>query len=562
MKMKKKKITIAVLFGVLVALILLYFLVIAPLMENQGTQTIEPATPQEGEGLYYGSLTMFPVIKDDDVISITITNSHGTFSFENKISESSGNYALRLAEYPRLTLNSKILTELRVYALNTQCVNPEPLRDCSPEMMAKYGVTKDTCTATYTVKFKENGEEKSHTVYIGDKTLAASGSYFATVEGRDVIYEVDSGIEGGILLAQTDFVDTLIASQYTSTEVVYEVNKILIGNSGTSTPFVGIGANRIENADTVMVKYTVQYPTNAKNVSASTDYISKALNALLVNFTGSRVVQIDPDEQTRAKYGLDASSTKKIVSVGTFDDKEFVFTLSQKMKNENGVDCYYLYAGPATDKDVALIIEVTALGYEFLEEENAIKWVATNSFEAGFTKYIYENAEVGESGVADITISANTNAIKDFKDKFILEHSPHPTDASKGDILTVTSESGRYTFVDLTNVEDSSYKNEFRNFYAIMVNYPMPNRFNTMTAAEREAKKTQENLILSIRVTLNDGTKMGYDYYKLDAANVMCEFFDDKNPEPTVVFDTTIQHVDIFATALSQLVSGEHVEKH
>ncbi|MBQ2809912.1 MAG: DUF4340 domain-containing protein [Clostridia bacterium] len=562
MKTKKKQITIIVLALVLIALILLYFLVIAPLIEENTTNKRPPAEAHEGEGLYYGVLTMYPTIDEDDVVLLTINNSHGTYSFINKIDEKTGSLKLALAKYPRLELDSSAISSLRIYTLNTQCVTNEPLRDCSPEMMEQYGVTRESCTMSYTVKFRDGDTEREHTVFIGDKTLSSDGSYFATVEGRNVIYEIDDGLESGLFIKQTDFVNPLIAAHYTDTEVVYEVNKILIGHSNSATPFVGIGATRVESKDTLLVNYTVQYPTNAKDVTASSSYISSALSKLLVSFTANKVVEIDPSEETKDKYGFGDSDVKKLISIGTFSDKEYIYNISQKQTGEDGREYYYLLSPAQTSKDVALILELSAENYEFLEQENAIKWIATNSFEAGFKKYIYAKEDIGESGVKDISIFANTNALKNFSDKFILTYSPHPTNPDKDDVLTVTSESGKYTFVEDTDANEVAYENEFNNFYAILVNYPMPNRFNTMTEAEREAAKTQEKLVLSIRVTLNDGTKMGYDYYMLDSANVMCEFFDDKTKEPKIVFDTTIQQVNILATALNQLISGEHVEKH
>lgn len=560
MKIKNKKITIIVLACALVALILLYFFVIAPLLDEQSS-TRPPVDAQDGEGVYYGTLTMYPEIKQNDVISITVNNSHGTYSLVNRIDEKTGSLALTLEKYPTLRLSTSALSALRIYTLNTQCKTNEPLRNCTPEKMAQYGVTKETCSLSYTIKYKDNGTEREHTVYIGDRTLSASGSYFATVEGRSTIYEISSGLDGGLLLAKEDFVDPLIASYYNNSEVVYEVNKILIGNSSASVPYVGIGATRVDSKETILVKYTVQYPVKAKNVSASSSYISTALTQLLVGFTGNRVAEIDPSEETREKYGLGLNDDKKFVSIGTFDEKEYIFTISHKRTNEDG-EWYYVLVPAATSRDVALIVEVSAVGYEFLEEENAVKWVATNSYEAGFTKYIYENSDVGESGVADITISANTGAVKNFNEKFILTHSPHPTDPSKDKILTVTSESGKYYFKDDIDASEAAYKNEFKNFYAILVTYPMPNRFNTMSQAEIDAKKTSDNLLLSVRVTLNDGTKIGYDYYELDATNIMCEFFDEKNEAPRVVFDTTAPQLNILVTALNQLISGEHVEKH
>ena len=75
--------------------------------------------------------------------------------------------------------------------------------------------------------------------------------------------------------------------------------------------------------------------------------------------------------------------------------------------------------------------------------------------------------------------------------------------------------------------------------------------------------KKEENLILSITVILNDGTEMGYNYYKLDSASAMCEFYDEDTPKdsPKIVFDTTVEHIDILSNALKQLINGEKVTK-
>ena len=561
MKMKKKQITVIALAGVLVAIALLYFLVIAPLMDEN-----DPDKPQletaPGEGVYYGYLMMYPEIATNDVISITVNNSHGSFTFNNKISEDTGKRTLALADYPRLKLSTSALSSLRVYTLNTQCRTNEPMRDCSPETMASYGVTRDTCQASYTVRFYEGEQEKEYTVFIGDKTLSAKGSYFATVEGRDVIYEIDSGLEGGLFIAKEDFVDPLIGAIYSETEVVYEIQRIMIGKSNSSLPFVGVEASRKETDESINVSHSILFPTNASKVTANSNYVSSALNSLLVSFTGDKIVEIDPSEETCKKYGLGKDDTLIVANLRTFGLKEYQYTMSSLMTDEDGGKYYYLLTTPQTSRDVAVIVRIPAAGYEFLESENAIKWVATNSVEAGFVKYIYANEEAGESGVKDISIMSNTSALKSFNEKFILKYEPHPTDSKKGEVLTVTTESGRYTFTDNLEATLAEDKNQFNNFYAIMVNYPMPNRFNTLSEAERAAVKTQENLILSIRITMNDGATMGYDYYKIDSANVMCEFFDEKITTPTVVFDTTVEHINILATALNQLISGEKVEKH
>ncbi len=563
--MKKKKITIVVLSCLLVALIPIYFFVVAPLINQEDDPEDEPVFVGEGEALYYGkTLMMYPEIETKNIISITINNSSGQISFGTKISEESGNRVLVLADYPRLPLADMPMSSLRVYTLNTQCESNEPLRDCTPEQMAQYGVTEDTCKASYTIKYYENDVEKEHTVYIGNKTLSSSGSYFVGVKGRNVIYKIGSDLEAGLFISKTDFVNPLIASLYNDTDVVFEIERIMIGESSASLPFVGINATKDESKkDSISVDYSIQFPTNAVGVTASSDYIAKALSKLLVSFSGDKVVEIDPSDETLRKYGFGSDASTKVVSLRTFALKEYRYILSQKTRAEDGADYYYLLSEPATEKDVPLIIRIPATGYEFLESENAIKWVATNSVDSGFTKYIVADEEEGESGVREITIKTNTGALMGFEDTFILTYSPHPTDPSKNDVLKVTSASGRYTFEDNLEALYSEDRNQFNNFYAMLVNYPYPNRFNTMTDEQRQEAKQEEKLILSIRITLNDGTEMGYDYYKLDSASVMCEFFDENTPKesPKIVFDTTVEHIDILANALKQLINGEKVEK-
>ena len=563
--MKKKKITVIVLSCLLVALIPIYFFVIAPLVNGDDSGDDEPPYVAEGESLYYGkTLMMYPEIEVNNLISLTINNEKGTVSFKTKISETSGKKVMALSDYPYLPLADMPMSSLRVYTLNTQCESNEPLRDCTPEQMAQYGVTEATCKASYTVKYYENNIEKEHTVYIGNKTLSSDGSYFVSVKGRNVIYKIGSALEEGLFISKVDFVNPLIASIYSDTDVVFEIERIMIGDSNATLPFIGINATKDESkADSLTVDYAIQFPANAVGVTASANYISNALSKLLVSFTGDKVMEIDPDDETCKKYGFGTDAPTKVVSLRTYELQEYRFMMSQKMTGEDGVECYYLLTDVQKDTDVPLIIRIPATGYEFLESENAIKWLATNSVDAGFTKYINADNEEGESGVKQITIKTNTPSLKNFEETFFLEYSPHPTDSKKNDVLKVTSASGKYVFEDDLNAFYSEDRNQFNNFYAMLVTYPYPNRFNTMTDEEKAAAKKPENLVLSITVVLNDGTEMGYNYYKLDSASAMCEFYDENTPKdsPKIVFDTTIEHIDILSNALKQLINGEKVTK-
>lgn len=563
-KSKKTTIITISLACLFVVLALLWVFVIKPLTE-EGEEERAPIVPVGGESTYYGNLSLYPSIDVKDVISITVKNEHGTLDFISRLDPVTVTRQLRLSQYPTLKLSDEVLTNLRVPTLISMCTSNEPLRDLTEEKMAVYGVTPETCTASWTIKYYAGIEQKEHTVYVGKKSPNSVSSYFVAVEGRNVVYELGALLKDGLFVEKEAFVSTAIDPVYTETEAIYNVKRIMIGHSNAELPFIAINATRQQFEDSINIKHSVIFPTNASGVYANTTYISDVFSKLLVAFKGDKVVSIDPDAEAKAKYGLAETDVKKIIYIEAFGAGETTQTLdlgifiSQLKTGEDNLPYYYVLVSDNEEGAVPIIIRLPALEYSFLEESNAVKWVATNSLDAGFRKYIYANEQEGESGVESVEIMTNTNALKNFSDKFILSTTPHPDKADKA-ILSVSSQSGLYSFVD-DWTKEAGERNQFNNFYSMLINYPMPNRFNTMSEAEREALKTDDKLVLRVRVKMKDGTELGYDYYKIDSANVMCEFFDDKNPTPRVVFDTTTEHINILATALKQLINGEQVER-
>ena len=567
-RLKKSTRTAIITSSVAIALVILvplWVFLIGPLLtvDNSG-ESSSVVTPVEGEGTYYGNLSLYPSIDVKDIISIKVNNDFGELEFISHLDPDTVTRELRLKQYPSLDLDDSVLSYLRVPVLIAMCTSNTPLRNLTPEQMATYHTTPETCIASFTVEYYEGATQKSQTVYIGDRSPSSVSSRFVSVAGRNSVYEIASMLESGLLIPKEGFVNPLINSMYSETEAVYAIKTIMIGNSGAPKPYIGIGATKQEFQDSLVIKHTVRFPDIANGVAADTTYISDVITKLLVSFKGESVVVIDPTAEEKEKYGVSINSSTKTIYIDTFDTSggkslDLGITISQLQTDEEGNSYYYILTSDE-GSDIPLIVRISGKDYEFLEEKNAIKWIATNSIDSGFTKYIYENEQEGESGVASIEILSNTGALRDFHDIFYLSTAPHPTKEGKL-TLTVTTQSGLYTFADNLDAELSEDKNQFNNFYSVLVNYPMPNRFNTMSEEQRQALKTPENLVLSLRVTMKDGTVLGYDYYKIDSANVMCEFFDEKNTTPRVVFDTTTEHINILATALKQLISGEKVEK-
>ncbi len=563
-KTKKTTIITASLVALFVALFFVWLFVIKPLTEEEENEPVV-VTPLEGESTYYGNLSLYPSIDVKDLISITVTNEHGTFDFISRLNPVTVTRQIRLKDYPTVGLSDEVLTYLRVPTLMAMCTSNTPLRDLTPEQMEVYGVTPERCKASWTIKYYSGTQEHSQTVYVGEKSPNSISSYFVAVEGRPHVYEIGSSLENALFIEKEGFVNPAINSVYNETEAIYNVKQIQIGHSNADRPFIRVDTSKQEFEDSLVIKHTVVFPVIARGVIADTTYVSNVLTKTLVNFSGDKVVAINPTDEQKKQYGVGKDDVLKLFYIETFGANESTnildlgIALSQLKTDEDGNSYYYMLSSSQEDSSVPIIIRIPSIGYEFLEEKNAIKWVATNSVDAGFRKYIYGNEQIGESGVESVEIMTNTTALRGFHDKFILTTTPHPTKEDKV-VLSVVSESGLYTFTDNLDAEAGN-RNQFNNFYSVMVNYPMPNRFNTMSEQERASVKENGELILSLRVKMKDGTNLGYDYYKIDSANVMCEFFDENNPTPRVVFDTTTEHVNLLATALKQLINGEQVER-
>ena len=100
-KKKKRIILFSALAGIVVALVIVYFTVILPLTKEEEKPFVEP-TVEEGEGKFYGLLTMYPQIEYNNVNSISIKNQSGEFKLVNQMNEVTGLRRLSFEGYPNL----------------------------------------------------------------------------------------------------------------------------------------------------------------------------------------------------------------------------------------------------------------------------------------------------------------------------------------------------------------------------------------------------------------------------------------------------------------------------
>ena len=577
-KKKKRIITLSVLGGILLVLAIVYFAVILPIMTKEDEVERYKPEMEEGEGMYYSLLTMYPTIETTDVNYITIKNSSGEFVLENRINEQTGYKRLAFKEYPNLTLDLTILGNLNAVTLNSTVYIEENdegqyipvlMRNCDEEKMKTHGVTEDTCLASYTLNYKdkESGEAKEHTVYIGYAGATTTKTYYATVKGRNTIYLIEGGyLDQSLMLPQEGFVDLDICKDMTLTESSYYIQRVILYDvvGTTPTPVVGVLGDQHITAEGVLTNFTMIHPEKASNVRADLDYLSNVFDSLFCSFAGKRVISISPSDEILQEYNLGADDELYMVRAKRHSDDDDLYVFVFSKKNDEG-NYYFLKPGNDKKNIPSLLMEIDGTNYSFLEPDNAIEWIATNSIESGFMKYIRADETSNQSGVKDITISAKSRYITNyldengwFNEKFNLEYSTNEDDVS---VLTVTCDNSGKVFKDDLTITTGS-TNPFKTLYGRIETYPMPRRFDEYTDAERENIKKPENLVYSLRVTLNDGTKLGYDYYIIqnESAFAMCEFFDDLNTTPKVVFDVSVGDINTLMRNINQLMNDEKID--
>ena len=95
----------------------------------------------------------------------------------------------------------------------------------------------------------------------------------------------------------------------------------------------------------------------------------------------------------------------------------------------------------------------------------------------------------------------------------------------------------------------------------------MPSRFNTLSEAEKNEVRIEENIIYQLEVEMNDGTLYKYTYYTLDemySGYALCESMEGRiNGEgeavynaAQIVFDVKSRHIGLIAEKYQTILEG------
>lgn len=571
---RKKIITISILACVLIALVFVYIFVVLPLTEEEEAPPAAPPLTAPGEGLYNNTMvTVYPELDKTKIEYIEISNKDGTYAFHKYYDTSMQAEELRIKGHEKIDYDDSMLSILLAYiylpvSYQSHTEANAPMRDVSLEKMKEYGVTEDTCQASYTVGYKENGEMKYHTVYIGEASFTDETTYFVSLKGRNSIYRFhQEGVESCMLVPLEEYLSPFIYGRYENVMIAMasiERFKIGLSNSVDNTiedlvQIVKTG----QNADGTTNMYDLYYKSKGTGkitrTGASADQLNKAFTAFYTYFSGDKVVSINPSDEELDKCGLNINDSCYFVTAQFSEDEKdmYTFQISQP------IDGYYYTLSTVFGEGNEMLIRIPQASLSFLGSDGKaiFEWAGTD-VSSLFYEYLKRDEEEKQPGMYEVSIRVQKkeditgNILYNISDKFIIG-----LDDDDKTVATQQSNGKQYATIDKVN--------QFVNFYTLLIRLPAPAQFNNMTEAEINALMADDSsIVFQLIARRNDEKVFQYTYYQIgtgiDIMVVTQEGHMDGgaivfDEEPQISYNTTMSQIDILREQFQKLINGEEV---
>lgn len=581
-EVKKTIIKISVLALLLVALIVALVFVI-DFLSDDGTQTKEPPYVAPGEGLYNNTMvTVYPQLDKQSINYVQIKNEHGEYAFHKFYDSTFGmsGEEMRFVGHEAIEYNQSMYSVLIAYiylpvSYGSDTTANAPMRDVSIEKMKEYGVTEDTCVASYTVGYEEDGETKYHTVYIGHPTFSSETTYYVSIKGRNSVYRFhQEGVETCLMAAMEDYLSPLIFSKYTNVNLaMLEVTRFKIGVTDPGKIDTADYISTLieitktgQNIDGTSNMYDLLYKSRGTGVisrtGANATVISQAFTALYTYFQGDKVIAVEPTPEELEQYGLGENDSCYYITA-QFSDKDGD---TYSLQISDLIDGYYYTLANTYGKGNQLLIRVPQSTLTFLgKDDKAVFSWAGSDISSLFYEYLLRNDEAGEPGIKQIIVRSQKKndttgeIVYNFTEVFDVEPN------GNGGVIATRGDGLKYeTFIN----DKGESENQFTDFYRMLVFFPNPSAFNNMTQAEIDALMADDSaVIFELIATTNDNRIQKYTYYQIGKSlNVMIVTAKGEvvNGEPVwqesqVNFNTAISQIDILRINLQKLLNGEDV---
>ncbi|MBO5262098.1 MAG: hypothetical protein J6B45_03530 [Clostridia bacterium] len=577
-EIRKKVLIISVLAALLIALVCVYFFVIVPLMTKEPEQQIGPPVTESGEGLYGNSMvTIYPQLDKTNIEYLEIKNKNGAYAFHKHYDSAYMEVEdMRIKGHERINFDQSLFSMLLAYvylpvSYQSHTAENAPMRGVSEETMRDYGVTEDTCQASYTVGYRENGEIKYHTVYIGDASFSQETTYYVSLKGRNSIYRFhQEGVESCMLVGLESYLSPFVYGKFESSMVAMAtIERFKIGLSDPANQSVESLVEIIksgQNVDGTANVYDLYYKSRGTGKITRTGTnvarLSTAFTALYTYFAGDKVMCINPDKAKLDEYGLGANDPCYYITAQLSSDKEDIYSLQVSEL----IDGYYYTLSTMYGEGNALLIRVPKATLSFLDSDDKaiFEWAGTD-ISSLFYEYLMRDEKENAPGMfqMDIRIQKRDDhtgeVIYNISDRFNI------ADDGNGSIVATQQSNG-------TKYKTENEVNQFINYYMLLVSFPFPWQFNNMSTAEIEALMAQDEAIVFELVARDNSDKVfKYTYYQIDnGSNVMVVTREGHmdggvvswDEEPQVSFNTTLNLIDILRDNFQNLISGKAVESY
>ncbi|MBR5539719.1 MAG: DUF4340 domain-containing protein [Clostridia bacterium] len=460
--MRNRLIITSVILALCLVLGIVYAVVILP-EPNAPVSTEETTTLAAGEVEGFGGrVQMFDHVKSENVASIFVNNSHGSYKIIGK-----GNGSFAIEGYEHIMLNGEKLTQMIInagYTLSTfnASVNEEDF--------VKYGLAEGESEAYFVLTTLDG---KRYTVYVGDETLAGSG-YYARYEGRNSVYVLDDSIENDILAPVTNLVDPLLA--YPSDLKSYYLVRNFVLFHGEEIFLKADYLNPEQRSE--LAATSVHRLSIPAEYDAGENYDD--VLALFCSYVGKEVLSIDLTEEILAKYGLLKPAYQLYFDSTVLDSNgnpssvvSNLLAYSERQQDENGNYFYYVASSL-----FGIIAKIDAICADFLTWD-LDKWVSSSIF------------QINIMNVSSLSLKG-----KDVNANFLLS-------GDKNENLSVfESVSGKTP--DISN---------FRNFWKVLL---FVTHDGAVTLSEKEVSDLvadESNLLLELAVKTRAGQKRVLRFY-------------------------------------------------
>ena len=459
--MIKQQKTFAIGFGIaFVVMLVLYFVVVAPLLVEEEAEAVVLETVEGEEVGSNDRYLMFPQVERSGIQSIEVHNEYGGYTFYR---DSSDNFVLK--GYEGMAYDQELFASYIVSAGYTLAMM-KITDNATPEQMKEYGLDNPQA---YWILTTTEGDV--HQVNVGD-ILVTEGGYYCSYEGRDTVYILSTTLADTMLQPVEKMITPLLTAGMSQNDYFEADNFTIWHGEDLFIRLVNKEESEKSNPDAI-VESKMTYP--APYVPNTNLYYEILYNFMALQ--GTETVKIGPTDEELEKYGL--ANPAYTISY-TFQDIPFYIFVSELQKDGTYYAVSNLYG-------YQLVAKVGADMLGFVDY-GLFKWISEYPFQAYVTSVDTMQVVSGD-GELDVSFKLT-----------------HGTNEEGNATLEVDCSDGQH--IDNNNIYN------FRQFYKTLLSVILQ-EYTPLSEEEKTALTSDpKNLLLTFTYTTLNGETTEFKFYQ------------------------------------------------